>query len=412
MANSSKIMTSTVEAGQRGALLNIDHDIELEVFHAVKALPGQWDELALQSYPLHARWYLSIIEKHPPEGMALAYGCIYRKGQLIGIMPMQSVKFEAGSSFKNQPDANNGACFFETIKRNIRVLVQKRISLQTLVAGNLLISGSPAAVFEPSLTHDEQCFLTEKAIRRVSEYWQPEGENIGLQLIKDMIAPCSITDRDGFVKVNIQPSMELRIPSDWNTFEDYLAAISSRYRVRYRRALKLLGAIQYRRLLPEEAGHYGPLLYRLYRQVVSDADFNMVHLRESYFKTMLQSTSEGVHICGWFLNSELIGFHSTIPNGSKLEAHYIGFDKQYNSDHQLYLNMLFAILDQGIREGFHNVNFSRTALEIKSSLGAEPIYYHSYLRHRRHIAKSLVKGAVRILNPPVAWQARHPFKQQ
>ncbi|MBL7791259.1 MAG: GNAT family N-acetyltransferase, partial [Saprospiraceae bacterium] len=83
-----------------------------------------------------------------------------------------------------------------------------------------------------------------------------------------------------------------------------------------------------------------------------------------------------------------------------------------NTHHQLYLNMLYDIVKQGIETGAKRVVFSRTAMEIKSSVGATPHYLHSFLRHRCWWGNLILPFMVRFLEPPVKWTGRHPFRRE
>ena len=70
---------------------------------------------------------------------------------------------------------------------------------------------------------------------------------------------------------------------------------------------------------------------------------------------------------------ELLGFCTLIQNGSAYDAHFLGLKETSNREHQLYLNMLFDMLGKAIeRSDINTIVFGRTALEIKSSVGATP----------------------------------------
>ena len=51
----------------------------------------------------------------------------------------------------------------------------------------------------------------------------------------------------------------------------------------------------------------------------------------------------------------------------------------------MYLNMLFDMAFYGIENQFKKVVFARTAMEIKSSIGAKPYKMNIYLKHTNNI---------------------------
>jgi hypothetical protein len=89
---------------------------------------------------------------------------------------------------------------------------------------------------------------------------------------------------------------------------------------------------------------------------------------------------------------------------------FLGYNKEENLHSQLYLNTLFDIIKQGIESKFSKINFSRTALEIKSSVGAVPQEMCCYMKHRSNFSNKFIRPILDYLNPEIEWVPRHPFK--
>ena len=115
---------------------------------------------------------------------------------------------------------------------------------------------------------------------------------------------------------------------------------------------------------------------------------------------------------GYFFEGKLIGFNTIILNHEELEAHYLGFDRDFNISHQLYLTMLYDKLKKAIAMKKKRIIFSRTAMEIKSSVGAEPVEMCIYLRHENTLLNKVVSPIISLLNPHETWVPRHPFKNK
>jgi len=65
----------------------------------------------------------------------------------------------------------------------------------------------------------------------------------------------------------------------------------------------------------------------------------------------------------------------------------------------------------GIENNFKKVVYARTAMEIKSSVGAKANNMHIYMKHTNNfVANTILKGIVKYLNPIRQWQPRNPFK--
>lgn len=76
----------------------------------------------------------------------------------------------------------------------------------------------------------------------------------------------------------------------------------------------------------------------------------------------------------------------------------------------LYLNMLYNMTEFGIENGFEKIIFGRTALEIKSSVGAEPVNMSGFIFHTNPLINKYIGKLFNSLEPEVNWQQRHPFK--
>ena len=113
---------------------------------------------------------------------------------------------------------------------------------------------------------------------------------------------------------------------------------------------------------------------------------------------------------GYYLDDKLIGYFTTFLNGQELEAHFLGLEPKYNHEFQLYLNMLYDIIQIGIDSEAKLIVFARTAMAIKSSVGAVAHEMYCYMRHRSSFPNKFIKPLLKYLRPEADWEPRHPFK--
>ena len=76
----------------------------------------------------------------------------------------------------------------------------------------------------------------------------------------------------------------------------------------------------------------------------------------------------------------------------------------------LYLNMLYNMTQFGIENQFKKIIFGRTALEIKSSIGAKPVIMSGFIYHTNKWINRILPKIFPNLEPSLVWQQRHPFK--
>jgi hypothetical protein len=99
-----------------------------------------------------------------------------------------------------------------------------------------------------------------------------------------------------------------------------------------------------------------------------------------------------------------------IVNGDSLDTYFLGYDDSVQREKMLYLNMLYDMIAFGINKKYREVVFSRTALEIKSSVGAVPIPNFGYIEHRNRLINRWMPQLFDYLEPEVHWNPRNPFQ--
>ena len=95
-----------------------------------------------------------------------------------------------------------------------------------------------------------------------------------------------------------------------------------------------------------------------------------------------------------------------------MDTYFLGYDDKIQREKMLYLNMLYDMIGYSIKKQFKKIIFGRTALEIKSSVGAQPQEMFGYIKHSNRIVQSQMHRVFNSLQPKVEWQKRNPFKQE
>jgi predicted N-acyltransferase len=286
-------------------------------------------------------------------------------------------------------------------------LLSKVGNFKALVLGNLLLTGEngywttlPAMRFEP---------LFLQTLKLMEQLAKQLG--IGAMMVKDFFQRDLVVEAAGYHPLSFQPAMVLELPPEWKSFDDYIEAMSSKYRVRTRRAYKKGQSIDFKSLAIQEIELRNAELYELYLQVLDNADFNALTAHPDYFLQLKRHLKEDFDLVGCFIQQQLVGFFTTIRNHEELECHFIGLEASSNREHQVYLNMLYRMVEKGIQLGVHQISMARTALEIKSSVGAVAHQQFSYLRHRLPVLNHILPYVVRFMEPQEQWIPRHPFSK-
>jgi hypothetical protein len=106
----------------------------------------------------------------------------------------------------------------------------------------------------------------------------------------------------------------------------------------------------------------------------------------------------------------MIGFNTLVKNGDVMDTYFLGYDDTIQREKMLYLNMLYDMIAYSIKKEFKEIIFARTALEIKSSVGAQPEEMFGFLKHSNPLIDKGISQLFCYLEPKTEWKERNPFK--
>ncbi len=380
----------------------------------IDKLREDWQIAAPQDNLFLQYRYLRILANHPPAGMHFRFIVFYSGRQPAGVALCQIIHFKAEHSLQPE-DEDMNPCFFNTIATYLKGWVTSRVEFNSLVCGNLLLTGEHGFYFDHTqISPNLQAPLLDQALSEIVAKEENKKTRLSVILLKDYPEHPESIRRDltglDYNEFTVQPSMILAIPSHWHHMDDYIADLHSKYRVRLRRARKKCAGVTKKDLSAGEIRALLPEIHALYLQIATNAGFNLVSLNEHYLLAMKEQLGEWFQLTGYFHEGRLVAFYTTILNGEELEAHFLGLDHDSNTEKQLYLNILYDILERGIQAGVKRVVYARTAMEIKSSVGAQAHEMYCYLRHKSSFTNRFMTPLLEYLRPEANWVPRHPFK--
>ena len=357
--------------------------------------------------------YLKIAEDYPPQGSMFYYVVIFKKGQPHGFYYFQQGTFRASDSDNTDSNFRSKE---KSWSRGIQAQLSKMINVETLIMGNILQTGENAYHF-PHCT-DCKCStdlnLVNKVIDLACESFKKRGKKIGLLFLKDFYPESTFEDNaclsDGYVKTTFEPSMEMDIPTEWNEYADYLAAVRSKYRVKFKKVNKKLEPIRRRELNLEQIIENSEQIFNFYLAIQQKAGFNLVQLHPQYFEACKRTYGDRFQLFGLYEGDEMIAFHSFFVLEHGLDAHWLGYTESKNKQYELYFNMLLLAVKMAIDLKKPRILFARTAMEIKSSVGAVPKDMYVYLKHRKSLYNKAIPKIATFLKGNENWEQRKPFK--
>ena len=375
-----------------------------KIYSSTAQLPDTWDKVAHANVFLQTH-YLKVLEDSAPTNMQCFYIGIFEKTELIGVALAQYLNLNKLESFGERD---------RCMKTYIRNFVFKNFASHVLFLGNNMITGQNGYEFTKAIDFKDIGDLLLDCANALTKYFKDQKIKIHIVSFKDFYQHCAEELKkhqfSNIYEFNTQPNMIFELQKNWQNHEDYIAAFSKKYRDQYKRSHKKALEITTQDLSLEEILLQEERINELYHHVAKNAPFNTFFLAKNHFSTFKKQCGERFKLVGYYLEGKLVGFHTLLLNGTVLETYFLGYDDQVQKEKMLYLNMLYNMTKFGIENRYEKIIFGRTALEIKSSIGSEPIMMSGFIYHTNKWVNKLMSKIFPQLEPTLVWQKRHPFK--
>ena len=375
-------------------------------FSSIDEISSQiWEELACTENIYFHPDFLKSIEKNHPE---ITFSYIVLVDELNKPTAFASLKM---IDFHLNSIKNDFECL-KSIGRKLHVFPDKK-PLKLLICGNTFVSGEHGVYIQKN--QDKKAIIKELAesINHFVNSNKNLKKDIDAFLIKDFEKESlSITDELKDFKYHtflVEPNMRLQIHENWQSFDDYLASMKTKFRVKAKKAFKLSTAIRIEDVSLNNINKILPKITTLYKKVASNADFNLGNFNLESYKDLKEKFGDNYILKTYWLEDKIVGFISGVINKNSLDAHFVGIDYQLNREYAIYQRMLYDYIEIAIYKNLKTINFGRTASEIKSSVGAVPQNLTMYLRHKKSITNKILKLFLQRVQP-TPFHQKFPFK--
>ena len=362
-------------------------------------LPNDWDSIAQANIFLSTK-YLQVLESAAPSNMKCQYIGIFNQEELIGIALAQFIDLSHLETYGERD---------KKLKTWVRNYLFSRFSSKLLFIGNNMLSGQNAFAVKNDALIPEVLKTLKNAVAELNQSFK-----IHLTSFKDfMPGDLPYFDQPAFkkdLKFTSQPNMIFQINPAWAHEDDYVMALTKKYRDQFKRSRNKASSIEKRKLTLDDIEDQQEIIYDLYMHVAENAPFNTFYLPKNHFYVLKEKLTNDFMLYGYFIDGKLIGFNTLIKNGKSLDTYFLGYDDKIQKEKMLYLNMLYDMIACGISLKFENIIFGRTALEIKSSVGATDTPMFGFMQHSQPLINQFLGRIFNYLEPETAWKRRSPYK--
>jgi hypothetical protein len=386
-------------------------------YHSIEEAPeGLWLQLLQKEDLFFSKSYLLALEKNAVS-IEFRYVIFWRDNKYLGFAYFQLVELgeKARLRFRTQKPSGVQLSLLGNIRKKLNGYVTNwinRLRSRVLICGNCFVTGKPAYVFDENLVApSERASLIYKAIQNLAIQESNKKRPIEIFLVKDFDeeqkSRASHLRNYAFHSVRSEPNMVLAI--SWDTFDSYMQALKTKYRTRAKKLIQKSSDLYRKTLTLEELQTYERDIFTLYQSVCANVDLLLGQAAPTYFSAMKKRFPDHFFVFSYFKGEKMVAFISYFINGACLEAHFAGLDYAMNSTYGLYNNLLLDLIRIAIDNRLSFLSLGRTATEIKSTIGAEPLNQYAFLAHKNPLVHLFIPYLVNAHRND-SWNLRRPFK--
>ncbi|WBX73862.1 GNAT family N-acetyltransferase [Tenacibaculum pacificus] len=368
-----------------------------------------WQQLnCTNNWYFHPK-YLEALQQNNSK-IQFAYIVLFdEKNSAVALATIQIVDFYLDSV---QNDMQSIVHWVKCTGRKLGFLSPEK-TFKILTCGNTFVSGEHGIFIKKNQNRNE---ILPQIAEAVLEFSNLKPQNTAdAFMLKDFenksLFSKSVLKEESYNSFNVDPNMVLYISENWNSLDDYLADLKTKFRVKARKAFKNSAILKTEDITADRLKDLFPEMTELYKTVSSKASFNLGDFNLQTFQTLKDNLGDAYFLKAYWLEDKLVGFLSGIFNQDSLDAHFVGIDYQNNKEYAIYQRMLYDYISLGIESQVKSINFGRTASEIKSSVGAVPQDLTIYLRHKKTITNSILSLFLKKIQPS-EFKQQYPFKEK
>lgn len=382
--------------------VQLDSDHSIQIFEEIALIEKhKWDTIIPNPVFYQSYDFLEIIER-TQKHIAFRYVLVMKQQQIVTALYVQLLHF----SFKKLMNYNSEKS--SKIKERVKQLIAKK-NTRLMNLGNIFFTGDKGVICN---NEDEIIPSIPQIFNCIYQSFQSEKPSAFLisNIYTKDTHKCINFSKNGFHSFITEPDIFLQINQEWHSFDAYLDAMSSKYRVRAKKVLSVSSHIQTLELTLEDIRNKRNEISNLYDNVLNHVTFNMATLSIEFFEAMKLLYQEQCVMKGYFFEGRLVGFAFLFTvEKHTLHVHYVGLDYIINQEHKLYNRMLLDFVAFAIEHKKTTIHFGRTATEIKTTIGATPQPLMAYLKMNNKLLNTALPYFLKRIKP-AEYIARKPFK--
>ena len=302
-------------------------DLKMTTFETVDLINKEhWDKVLSNSEGnIFLSWqYLKALESSMSDTLEFRYLIFYNDSlQPVSLAVVQIMEINNETIDIQSYLSGLG----ETITKNILDVGAMRL----MVCGNIFTTGENGFCHTKEVDGKAAFDNLSKGLYKLRQSEEENGK-ISFLLIKEFF-PKTVNESHQLEKANFRPfeidvNMVMPISKKWNSFEDYLATMTSKFRTKAKGVMKKSKTLTIRELGLKEIQENEDRIYELYLAVMNQASFNFGALQKEAFSSFKEHLDKNFVFKGYYLEDELIGFSSAFLCYQLMDASFVGISNK------------------------------------------------------------------------------------
>ena len=319
-----------------------------------------------------------------------------KSGQMLGIAQVEDAIAE---SLNLDDHIAVKRSWFSFISRLLHG-IEGKFRFRVRVIGPVLGSGMHSSRWEKGVSDsDQRRLLSETVFTSASN----TGSGIPkVAMLKDIPIHYSGQRQrlhPGWIPLEFDPEMLLHLDPEWQNMTDYMGQLNTKARTKVKRVLKVSEDFKVSLWSSEKLDNNADALIALYGKVFERSGFRLGKLHAEELIESKRTWGDDFVVLGYELEGSLVGFQCAYRGKIEMEAFFVGFFPELVKSHAIYQRMLIEFILLGIEGKSDRVNMGRTALDVKSSIGALPQRLQCDVHFRNPFFHAVVSRFTRGFDP-------------
>lgn len=270
----------------------------------------------------------------------------------------------------------------------VRLVWPGFFKFQVLLGGMPLSSAtSYLAISERANVDRILASLNDTAVRLARE--------IGSRLISFQQFSTEVAEKlDGLLQLGFRKarsSYDFKLYGDFGSFPAYLAALKNepRWRIRRNKRRFAESGVTCELLRGRDGAdeRFTPEVYQLYLNVLERAKVRLERKPIHFFQELARQYPDDSHFIFIRQSDRIVAFGCGLTSDHQHSLISVGFDYSINREVDLYFNLIYQMMEQGMAPGINVIHFGAAADEFKRRLGCRGEWLSLYAKASRPIAQ-------------------------